>query len=92
MLGSHVISVLSGIPYTQFVHQRILDPLNMSYTTFNSSEAAQTGLLTQSWTSFGRRIPYWFREESTTLVAGPMGVISNVVDMVGIPVVSLVFS
>lgn len=82
MLGSHVISILSGMPYTEFVKQRIFDPLNMTHTVFSPSEASAKGLLTQSWTTFGRRIPYWFGKESVPLVAGPMGIISNALDLV----------
>ncbi|KAI0087674.1 beta-lactamase/transpeptidase-like protein [Irpex rosettiformis] len=81
ILAAHVISTLSKTPYTKFVQERIWDPLNMTYTTFNSSKASQKGLLTQSWTTSGRRIPYWFSEEAVPLVAGPMGIISNVIDL-----------
>ncbi|KAI0689020.1 beta-lactamase/transpeptidase-like protein [Cytidiella melzeri] len=81
MLGAHVISIYSGMDYTIFVKSRILEPLNMTYTTFYESEASKDGLLTQSWTATGRRIPYWFSDSAVPLAAGPMGLISNLIDM-----------
>lgn len=57
----------------------------MTSTTFYASEASRDGQLTQSWTIGGRRIPYWFAEESVPLNAGAGGVISSVLDMVCSP-------
>jgi CubicO group peptidase (beta-lactamase class C family) len=82
ILGAHLISTYSGKRYTEFVKERIWDPLNMSYTTFSPTEACKDGLLTQSWTANGRRIPAWFPDDMVELIAGAGGIISNVVDMV----------
>jgi CubicO group peptidase (beta-lactamase class C family) len=82
MVGAHFISTYSGMSYTEFVKARIWDPLGMLSTTFNASQAIQVGLLTQSWTSSGRRIPFWFSDEAIALLAGPAGIISNVPDLV----------
>lgn len=82
MLGAHLISTYSGRPYTQFVKERIWDPLNMTSTTFSAKQAAHSGRLTHTWTSLGRRIPFWFPDEWIELNAGPGGIISSVVDLV----------
>lgn len=84
ILGSHIISTYSGRPYTQFARERIWEPLNMNSTTFSPVQAAKSGKRTQTWTADGRRIPFWFSDDDMVdLNAGPGGVISNVVDMVG---------
>ncbi|KAH8096874.1 beta-lactamase/transpeptidase-like protein [Cristinia sonorae] len=79
--AAHLISVYSGIPYTDFVNKGIFIPLNMSSTTYSPAEAARDNDLTQSWTPTGRRIPTWFSDATRDLNAGPGGVISNAVDM-----------
>lgn len=81
MLGSHIITHYTG-SYVSFVKERILNPLNMTSTTFSPSEAVKSGEMTQSWTNQGRRIPQWFTEDMKSLNAGPGGLISNVEDMV----------
>ena len=68
--------------YMDFVKDRILTPLNMTSTTFSESEASQDGKLSQAWTAFGRRIPFWMPDDRVLLNAGPGGIISNAVDMV----------
>lgn len=80
--GAHIISTYSGVPYTQFVKERIWNRLNVTSSTFSPDQAALSGKLTQIWTASGRRIPFWFAEESVELNAGPGGIISSVVDMV----------
>ncbi|GBE87232.1 beta-lactamase/transpeptidase-like protein [Sparassis crispa] len=80
MLGAHIVTKYAGIPYTAFASNRIFAPLNMSTTTFWPQEAAPR--LTQSWTNFGRRVPFWFPDEMVELNAGPGGVISSAEDMV----------
>lgn len=82
ILGSHLISKYSGMPYTEYIKQRIFTPLNMTSTTYKPSEAAASGKATENWTGKGRRIPWWFSDDMVELNAGPGGVISNVPDMV----------
>lgn len=81
MLTQQIISLYSGIPYPDFVAQRIFAPLNMSSTTFSPSRANATGRFTQSWTPSGRRIPSWFSDAEMILLAGAGGVISSGTDM-----------
>lgn len=81
MLGAHLVSTYSGTPYTQFIKERIFEPLEMTSTTFFESETS--GKLTQTWTKTGRRIPFWFSDDEVVrLKAGPGGIISSVEDMV----------
>lgn len=88
MVGAHILATLTGNPYTSFVQSRIFDPLNMSSSTYSLTAASaridQAGKsdLSETWTTFGRRIPFWFREEDVQLNAGYAGVISNVQDLV----------
>lgn len=58
----------------------------MNSTTFSASKAAREGKLTQTWTASGRRIPFWFPDETVELSAGAFGVISSVVDLVSLAV------
>ena len=81
--ASHIIAVYSAQPFRDFVKERIFDPLNMTSTTYSGDEAAARGLLSQSWSSQGRRLPYWFAGEAMSyFIAGAGGVLSNAVDMV----------
>ncbi|KAI0655705.1 beta-lactamase/transpeptidase-like protein [Cubamyces menziesii] len=82
MLGAHIVEKYSGLTYPEFVAERVLKPLDMSTSTLSPSEAASSGLLTNTWTKDGRRIPFWFTEEDSRLTAGPGGVISSAKDMV----------
>ena len=82
MTGAHIVSTFSGMPYTDFVKERIFDPIGMWDTTYSPAEATRSGKLTQAWTAEGRRIPFWFPDSAMELNAGPGGVISNVVDLV----------
>lgn len=81
VLGAHLIAMYSGMSYPDFVEARILNPLDMSSTTFYENEAS-SGNLTQAWTSNGRRIPFFISENLVLLNGGPGGVISSSVDMV----------
>ena len=81
---SHVIVVYSGIPYSQFLEERIFHPLNMSSTTFSPDKAKQSGKLADVWHASGRLIPFWITEDTIDLHAGPGGIISSVKDMVGV--------
>lgn len=82
MLGSHIITTYSNMPYTSFVSERIFKPLGMSSTTYSANEANGWGRATQSWAPFGRRIPVWFGDDNIMLNSGPGGVISCVDDLV----------
>ncbi|KAI0343583.1 beta-lactamase/transpeptidase-like protein [Trametopsis cervina] len=80
-VGSYVVAEYSGLSYHEFVKERIFTPLNMSTSTFLSSEASERGLLTQTWERDGRRIPFWFTDELSVLNAGAGGVISSAEDL-----------
>ncbi|KII95457.1 hypothetical protein PLICRDRAFT_170107 [Plicaturopsis crispa FD-325 SS-3] len=80
-LGSYIIGLYSGKPYTEFVKDRIITPLNMSSTTYSLAAAKGQGKMTQAWTQTGRRIPQWLPDELMDLNAGPGGVISSAEDM-----------
>ncbi|KAH9886942.1 beta-lactamase/transpeptidase-like protein [Cubamyces lactineus] len=82
MLGAHIIEKYSGLPYQNFVAQRVFSPLNMTTSTLWPSEAASSGLLTDTWTKDGRRIPFWFTDDISQVNAGPGGVVSSAEDMV----------
>ncbi|KAI0821223.1 beta-lactamase/transpeptidase-like protein [Irpex lacteus] len=82
ILASHIIATYSGLPFTQFVKQRIFTPLRMSTTTYSQTEASERGLLTQFFNAEGRRIPFWYPEHSEEMIAGAGGVISSVHDLV----------
>jgi CubicO group peptidase (beta-lactamase class C family) len=81
--SSYVVSKYSGMSYRNFVEQRIMAPLGMNSSTLSPDRAAQTGKLTQTWTS-GRRIPLFFTESMADLSAGDGAVLSSVEDMVRI--------
>jgi CubicO group peptidase (beta-lactamase class C family) len=69
--------------YTQFVKERIFEPLGMKSSTFSHDEAEKSGQLAQSFTLQGRRIPYWLKDNAAeTMLAGPAGIFSNGEDMV----------
>ncbi|KAI0303516.1 beta-lactamase/transpeptidase-like protein [Multifurca ochricompacta] len=73
IVGAQVITALSGVPYADFVKNRIFKPLNMTESTFNVDEAVRTGRASETWTFFGRRIPLWIEELNPDLMAGPGG-------------------
>ncbi|TFK57591.1 beta-lactamase/transpeptidase-like protein [Heliocybe sulcata] len=78
--ASYIISKYAG-PYMTFVKERIFKPLNMTSTTFSPEEAIASGKLTVTWTHTGRRIPFWFTEDTIELQAGAGGVTSSAEDM-----------
>ena len=82
MVGAHLVSKLTSMPYASFVESRIFAPLDMTASTFSPSKAARSGKLTETWTRGARRIPFWFSDEVAELFAGPGGVISSAEDMV----------
>ncbi len=81
MVGSYIVSKLSGMRYSDFVNSRIFKPLGMTSSTYDINAALQTGRFTNTWTSFGRLIPPWIEEKYVDLTAGPGGVISSVEDL-----------
>ncbi|OCH88139.1 beta-lactamase/transpeptidase-like protein, partial [Obba rivulosa] len=68
-------------PYATFVTERILQPLNMSATTYDVAHAQRSGKLSHAWSRQGRRIPLQHTLRSGNASEGPEGLISNVVDM-----------
>ena len=82
MTGAYIVTKYTNDSYTTFASNRIFKPLNMTSTTFSPNKAFASGKLTQMWTGFGRRIPFWFTEENVELNAGAGGVISSVADLV----------
>jgi CubicO group peptidase (beta-lactamase class C family) len=48
---SHIVTVLSGMPHTRFIQQRIFDPLNLT-ATFDHAAAGESG----------KRVPSHFRQ------------------------------
>ena len=84
MVGAHVITALSGVPFAEFVKDRILKPLRMTHSTYSINEAIQSGKASETWTPFGRRIPPWMEGLDIELLAGPGGLISNVKELVRI--------
>ena len=82
MVGSYVVSELTGVRYVDFVEKRIFKPLGMTSSTYSIDAAIQTGKFTDTWTSFGRLIPPWIEEGFVDLNAGPGGVISSVEELV----------
>lgn len=79
--GAHIISHYTG-SYVDYASEHIFEPLGMNSTTFSPSRAYASGNLSQSWTGHGQRIPYCILEESTDVIAGAGGIISNTVDLV----------
>ena len=82
-VAAEVIAVYSGKSYTSFVEDRIFAPLGMTSSTFSPTQAEASGKFTQGWTKEGRRVPECFSEEMAFVMAGPGGIISSAVDMVG---------
>lgn len=82
MVGAYLVSKYADKPYTEFASERLFEPMNMSTTTFSPNAAREMGLLTQTWTSFGRRIPSGFPDDAVELMAGPGGIISSATDLV----------
>ncbi|KAF7348707.1 Beta-lactamase domain-containing protein [Mycena venus] len=79
--GSYVVSKFSGMAYRDFVEKRIMLPLNMSSSTMHPDRVSGSDRFTQTWTPYGRRIPFFLKEHSADLIAGAGGVISTAEDM-----------
>jgi CubicO group peptidase (beta-lactamase class C family) len=82
MLAATVISRYSGHSFEDFVSHRILSILNITSSTYWPSVAISSGHQAHTFAPSSRRIPHWFTDANTLLVAGPMGVISNTEDLV----------
>ena len=96
MTASLIVERVSGMPFIQFVHDRILAPLGVQMT-YNETAADLTGLLGQGfaltalnasdggegWTkSIHRATSFWLHPSSKNLMAGPGGVLASAKDMV----------
>ena len=81
MVGTYVVSTLTGIRFVDFVESHIFKPLGMGLSTYSIDEALRTGRFSDTW-SFGQLIPPWIEEEYVDLVAGSDGLISSAEDMV----------
>ncbi|KAF9812867.1 hypothetical protein IEO21_05918 [Rhodonia placenta] len=80
-LAAHIITTLSGIPYTQFAQERIFSPVGMSATTFSGTAATRSGLLSEGWNEHGRRVPHWLPDTAEEVMAGSHGLISSAHDL-----------
>jgi len=81
VVGAQIMNIYTG-SFQEYVTERIFQQLNMTSTTYSIEAALKSGKVTQTWSPFGRRIPFWFNSTAATLIAGPGGVISNVEDLV----------
>jgi CubicO group peptidase (beta-lactamase class C family) len=54
ILLSHIVTVVTGTPYPEWVKQNIFLPLNMTSTTFNATEAWTSGHSTDAYVRDGR--------------------------------------
>ncbi|KAJ3002538.1 hypothetical protein NUW54_g4980 [Trametes sanguinea] len=82
IMGAHIIEQYAGTPFADFISERLFKSLGMSTTTVVPSEALASGKVTHTWTKDGRRIPFWFTDDTAYLGAGAGGVISSAEDMV----------
>lgn len=90
--AARLLSIYANRTFHEFAKERIFKPLGMDATTMSPTEAERSGHLSQSWSTplldsnnqkkGGRRIPYWFSEETQELIGGAGAIISNVEDMV----------
>ncbi|KAJ6571163.1 beta-lactamase/transpeptidase-like protein, partial [Mycena capillaripes] len=81
IVGSYVVSKLSGMAYRDFVENRIMLPLNMSSSTMHPDRVYENDKFSQTWTPTKRRIPFFMTEHTADLIAGAGGVISTAEDM-----------
>ena len=84
MISQHIIGKYSGTGFASFVEERLFNVLNMTSTTYSSLKAADSGHLSHSWTSDGRRIPFYNSNNVHQSQMGVDKVVSNAVDMVRI--------
>ena len=82
ILAAHILELYSSKTVAEFVEDRIFVPLNMTSSTYSHTKAACTRNLSQTWSRDGRRIPYWFADESSVnMISGAGGIISDASDM-----------
>ena len=82
MTGSHIIATYAGKPFTDFVHERIFTPLNMTSAFYLPSRVPPQLDISQSF-SGSRRTDIWLRDDHLAeLIAGAGGIRTNAVDMV----------
>lgn len=79
--GAHIITTYSNKSYASFVRERILNPLNMTSSSYFRSELEWKGIVVSQGWHDGRRIPRPFREQEVDLNGGDGGLISNAEDM-----------
>jgi hypothetical protein len=53
---SHLVTVLTGMPYPEWVQEHIFDPLGMTSSTYNTSEAWTSGRSTDGYVRSGRDV------------------------------------
>ncbi len=82
IVGTYIVSKLTGMRYVDFVNKRIFKSPGMSSSTYSIDAAIRTGKFTGTWTYFGRYIPPWLEEGYVDLMSGAAGVISSVEDLV----------
>ena len=92
IVGTYIVSKLTGMRYVDFVDKRIFKPLGMSSSTYSIDAAVRTGRFSGTWTSSGRYIPPWQEDVFEDLMAGPAGVISSVEDLVRHTIWSALYS
>jgi CubicO group peptidase (beta-lactamase class C family) len=78
--ATHLVSVLTGRPYSVFLRERIFDPLGLPRGTATVSplEAEKSGNLSNSWYVKGNdtfRTPFWIKSSSAKLIEGAGGII-----------------
>ena len=84
IVGSHIIATYAGKPFTEFVQERILTPLNMTSAFYFASRVPSELNISQSFTA-QRRTPLWSTDDRLAeFIAGPGGLLTNPVDMVRI--------
>ncbi|KLO14681.1 beta-lactamase/transpeptidase-like protein [Schizopora paradoxa] len=81
IVGAYIISEYSGMPYPNFLRERVLKPLGMNSTFCSPEEIESHRDLSHAWTAEGRRLPYWFDEKRAALAAGAASVASSPIDL-----------
>jgi CubicO group peptidase (beta-lactamase class C family) len=94
IVGAQIISHVTGTPFQTYITRNIISPLGLNWTTYDITEAEQSGKLAegflnigvQTWNEHGKirskPIPFWVKKGGDDLIAGAGGVISNAKDMV----------
>ncbi|KAF8580651.1 beta-lactamase/transpeptidase-like protein [Ramaria rubella] len=94
VLADHIISNLSGMPFTTYIERNIIAPAGLKSTTHNITNAIQSGNIAEGFVDTGRDeergegkqkirfkpIPFW---DAATgyMIAGAGGVLSNAKDL-----------